>query len=206
MRYGERDVKIGIADSPRARFRALRADGAAEVVRAWDVAAADARAVEARAHRLLADYRHRIAGQRERFAVPVAAAIRAVDLAILLVAEDRAEAARRADLREAMTDVMRDMVPLPAEAGWPIGYVLQPSARAASLECDLLAAAGVDPARLLVDVGQRPGRGLRRAIEMCGRGDVLVVAEEGRIGRSHLTALAGRGATLHVLLPGERSK
>ena len=199
MRYGDRDSKIGVSVEPLGRWRQLRRGGARGVVRQWHRPEGDAQRVEAIAHRVLSSWRHRIAGQRERFAVEADTACLAVELAIRLLAEEREEEARRLMLREALPDLVAQAAPLPPDPGWPVGYVFQPSAPAAAVECDLVTAAGVDPARVFVDV-RKPGVGLRRAVEMCQAGDTLVVAEAARLDAVARAALAEKGAAVHVLL------
>lgn len=199
MRYGDRDSKIGVSIEPLGRWRQLRRGGARGVVRQWHRPEGDAQKVEAIAHRVLMSWRHRIAGQRERFAVEADTACLAVELAIRLLAEEREDEARRLMLREALPGLAAQAAPLPADPGWPVGYVFQPSAPAAQVEYDLLVGAGVDPARVLVDV-RKPGVGLRRSVEMCQAGDTLVIAEAARLDAVALAALAAKGAAVHVLL------
>lgn len=199
MAYGPRDTKIGVSDAPRRRWRELRPGGARGLVRQWHRPDGDAQRIEAAAHRVLASWRHPIAGQRERFAVEAETACMAVELALRLVAEAAEDAARREMLRETLPELVAAAAPVPAGAGWPLGYVCQPTAPAAAVECDLLTALGVDPARLLVDV-RRPGVGLRRAVDRIQPGEVLVVAEAARIDAEARAAVLARGASVHVLL------
>lgn len=202
MRYGDRDSKIGISIAPQKRLRQLRPTGVGDLVRQWFRPAGDAQEVEAVAHRVLSQWRHRISGQRERFRAGADTACLAVQLAIGLAEEERAEAARLAvDRRNIQVRSLR-LAPLgllPTH-GRHIGYVLQPTAGDAGRESDMLASVGVDVAFLHVDIG-KAGVGLRRACQACEAGDVLVVAEPGRLDEATMAALLAKGAVVHALLP-----
>jgi hypothetical protein len=200
MEYGPRDSKVGISVEPALRFRALRAAGAGRLHRQW-VRPADARAVEAMAHRLLRDFRVRVSGQRERFHVSADAAARAVELAIVLVGEAVAEEVARAAVREAAIAALGEVAPLPplAAHGQHVGYVRAPTAREASAECDVLTRAGVDVARIHVDVGKL-GAGFRAARRaLVDQPGVLVTVGPGRLDDASLAKLAADGLEVVAL-------
>lgn len=201
IEYGPRDSKVGVSVDPLGRARALRATGAGKLARAWS-RPADARAVEGMAHRLLRDFRVRVSGQRERFHVSAAAAARAVELAIVLVEEARKERAAREKVREAALASIGNLPELPPVRGQAahVGYVRAATAREASAECDVLTRAGVDVARVHVDVGKL-GAGFRAARKMLGkRPGAVVVVGPGRLDAVALELLAGDGREVVALL------
>lgn len=201
IRYGERDVKIGISVAPVARLKQLKGGGAVHVVHRWYRPEGDARRLEAVAHRLLASWRHRISGQKERFAISERSAKQAVELAMLLEQDNRASEALIHAERAAAAAHLVAAQPLPAvsEQNRHIGYVRRATAGEASAECDFLTGLGVEVAAIYVDVG-KPGAGLRAARKACAAGDALVIAAADRIDGEARAALAAAGAVVRELI------
>ena len=194
IRYREHDHKIGFSIRPESRLSALRSQTQAEaIVRTWHRPAGDAQRVERIAHLLLREWRLPIPSQVERFGLSEIAACMAVDLAVR-IAEDEAHPRAFVQPREPVIELPRAQprLAIVERPEWPkplnlplygppaplrIGYALCRTDEEVATSTAALMGAGVEEARIYMDLGRRRGSGMKAARKACRAGDVLVLAK-----------------------------